>query len=176
MSLVLDDEATEAEAARLREHVGTCETCRETWRRWQELDRRFALAPVFPAPMDFAAAVSARLDQHAAEQVRRRWLMIGLGLAGIVVMLTAVVITGVTNGWLLSWISSSGWWTAAWAGLTSSGGILAREALAAAERLGAPTLAAVAGALLCVACGLGMMWLWMMARLSPNGQSVFARD
>src|SRR5512139_136178 len=94
MSLVLDDEATAAEAARLREHLAGCDMCARTWQRWQELDRRFTLAPVQPAPIDFAASVAARLDERMTEQVRRRWLMAGLALSWIVAMLVAVLAFG----------------------------------------------------------------------------------
>src|SRR5215208_1639577 len=127
MSLVLDEEATVAESTHLREHLRSCDACARTWKRWQELDRRFTLAPAMPAPSDFSIVVAARLDQRVAEQTRRRWFMFGLALSWITAVLIAVVVLGFINGWPLQLIPSEGPLTAAWAGLVSVGGWLFRE-------------------------------------------------
>lgn len=167
MSLVLDDEATAAEAARLREHLVECDICARTWQRWQELDRRFTLAPLQPAPIDFAAAVAVRLDQRMAEQARRRWFMLGLALSCLVAMLFTVLAFGLASGWHWQLLSDGGPWSAAWTGIASIGGWMYRILAEFVTRLGTPTVAAGAGALLCLVCGLATVWLWMVARLSP---------
>jgi anti-sigma factor RsiW len=176
MSLVLDDEATEAEARTLREHVARCDACARTWQRWQELDRRFTLAPVVPAPVDFSALVAARLDQRLEEQRRRRWLIAGLALSWVAAVFVAVLAISLVNGWPLQVLSSGGVVSATWAGVFSIGGWAFRAASQLVERMGTPTVAASAGALLCVTCGLATVWLWMVARLSPTtgGQVVSA--
>ncbi len=168
MSLVLDEEATAGEAARLREHLAGCEVCARTWQRWQELDRRFTLAPVLPAPIDFAAAVAVRLDERMAEQARRRWFMLGLALSCLVAVVFTVLALGVANGWQTQ-LLAGGPWNAAWAGIASIGGWAYRAAAELVERMGTPTVAAGAGALLCLTCGLATVWLWMVERLSPTG-------
>lgn len=170
MSLVLDDEATQAEEARLRAHIAHCEACARTWQRWQELDRRFTTAPVLPAPIDFSAAITARLDQHAAHHDRRRWFILGLSLSWIVAMLAAVGVLGVASGWRLPLLPDSGPLNAAWTGLESMGGWIVRAVIAFVEQTGTPTVAAGAGLLLCVTCILATVWLWMVARLTPAPQ------
>ncbi len=174
MSLVLDDEASEAEAARLRAHVAGCDACARTWQRWQELDRKFELAPMLAAPMDFSVAVAARLDQHVAEHARRRWFMLGLAISWVAAVLIAVGALGVANGWYVSLLPGSGPLNAAWTGLTSMGGWMVRAVVAFVEQVGTPTVAAGAGALLCVTCALATVWLWMVARLTPASQRDFA--
>lgn len=170
MSLVLDDEATAAETARLRSHMASCEACARTWQRWQELDRRFTLAPVMPAPVDFSALVAARLDQRVAEHSRRRWFMVALALSSVAVMLVAVAAFGVASGWPLQLLADSGPLQAAWSGLASMGGWIVRAVIAFVEQTGTPTIAAGAGALLCITCALATVWLWMVARLIPASQ------
>lgn len=174
MSLVLDDEATETEARSLREHLAACDTCARTWQRFQELDRRFELAPVMPVPVDFSVAVTVRLDQRMEEQRRRRWFMLGLAFSWLAAMLVAVLAFGVANGWHLQLLPDSGSLSAAWAGVSSIWGWLYRSGAGLVERTGTPTVAAAAGALLCVTCGLATIWLWMVARLAPAGERRFA--
>ena len=173
MSLVLDGEATAGEAVRLREHVAGCDACARTWQRWQELDRRLTAAPVLPAPIDFSVAVAVRLDERVAEQARRRWVMLGLALSSIVAMLIAVLALALTSGWPLQLLASNGSMNAAWVGVSSIGEWLYRVVSAFVMREGTPTVAAGAGALLCVTCVLATAWLWMVARLSPAGEGQF---
>jgi anti-sigma factor RsiW len=175
MSLVLDDAATEAEARSLREHLAGCAACAQTWQRWQELDRKLAVAPMAPMPVDFSVAVAALLDQRVAEQQRRRWFMLGLALSSFVAMLITVLTFGLANGWPMQLLSTSGPMSAGWEGVLSIGGWLYRVLASFVERMGTPTIAAGAGALLCVTCGLATVWLWMVARLSPAGDSQFVR-
>jgi hypothetical protein len=124
---------------------------------------------VLPAPIDFSAAVAARLDNRLAEHRRRRWFMAGLALTSILAMLIAMLAFALTNGWPLQLLASNGAMNAAWAGVSSIGGWLLRAAASFVERQGAPTVAAGAGALLCATCALATAWLWMVARLSPRG-------
>jgi anti-sigma factor RsiW len=173
MSLVLDEEATEAEARALREHVTGCDACRRTWQRWQELDRRFTLAPMAPAPVDFSILVAARLDQRLEERRRRRWLVAGMAGSWVVAMFIAVLAVGLVNGWPLQVLSSSSALNAAWAGVSSIAAWLFRALADLVERMGAPTVAAGAGALLCLTCGLATIWLCMVARLSPTSDAQF---
>jgi anti-sigma factor RsiW len=174
MSLVLDGEATGDEGARLREHLRSCDVCALTWQRWQELDRRFALAPVLPAPVNLAASVAIRLNARQAEQVTRRWLMLGLALAWSAVVVIVVLSLGMANGWDLQLAPFQGPLTAAWTGLTGNGGWLWRAALSTVGQVGAPVVAAAIGALLCLTCGLVMAWLWLVARLTVSDQGAFA--
>ncbi|MGE5602679.1 MAG: zf-HC2 domain-containing protein [Nitrososphaerales archaeon] len=173
MSLVLDDEATEAEARALREHLAGCDACARTWQRWQELDRRLAVAPMAPAPVDFSVAVAARLDQRMAEEQRRRWFMLGLALSSIASMAVAVLALGLVTGWPIQLLPQSGPVSAGLEGVLSIGGWLFRVLASFVERMGTPTVAAGAGALLCVTCALATVWLWMVARLSPAGDRQF---
>lgn len=173
MSLVLDGEATETEARALHEHLADCDACARTWQHWQELDRRLAVAPMASVPVNFAAAVAARLDQRVEEHRRRRWFMAGLALSSLVAVFFAVSAFGLVNGWPMQLLSGNGPASAGWEGILIIGGWLFRMAATLVERIGTPTVAAGAGALLCVTCGLATVWLWMVARLSPAGDGRF---
>ncbi len=167
MSLVLDDEATDDEAKTLAEHVAGCTTCARTWQRWQEIDRRFTVAPMAPAPVDFSIAIAAQLDRRLEETRRRRWFMFGLALTWLVAVLASGLAFGLANGWHLQFLSAGGSVAALWAGVTSIGEWVFRGVAGVVERAGTPTVAAGAGALLVVTCGLATVWLWMVARLTP---------
>ncbi len=173
MSLVLDDEATEAEARSLREHLANCDGCARTWQRWQELDRRLAIAQMMPVPVDFSVAIAARLDQRIEEHRRRRWFMFGLAISSLVAVFFAVLAFGLANGWPMQLLPTSGPVSAGWEGVLIIGSWLFRALAGFVERMGTPTVAAGAGALICVTCGLATVWLWMVARLSPAGDGQF---
>jgi anti-sigma factor RsiW len=173
MSLVLDDEATDAEAKALREHLAGCDACAHTWQRWQELDRRFMLAPVAPAPVDFSAAVAARLDQRVEEVRRRRLFIFGLAASWTVAVLGVVLALSLANGWYVQLLSGSGALSAGWAAMASIGEWVYRLLVDLVARAGTPTVAAGAGAVLIMTCGLATLWLWMVARLSPAGDRQF---
>jgi len=165
MSLVLDGEAAEDEEVRLRQHLRSCEECRGTWQRWRELDRRLVMAPLIPAPVDFAALVLAQLDTRVAAEQRRRWLMAGLALASVSAMLIILLAVAVANGWAVQLAPEQGPLSAAWAGLVSTGSWALAELGAFFAQVGAPVVAAAAGALLCLTCVLAMIWLWAVARV-----------
>lgn len=165
MSLTLDGEACEDEEARLREHLRGCDECRQTWQRWRELDRRLTAAPVVAVPVDFSALVLARLDSRVAQERRRRWMIAGLALASVGAIVVALLSLAVFNGWHLELAPDQGPLAAAWAGLSSTAGWALREMTGFLIGVGAPTLAAATGALLCLTCALAMMWLWIVARL-----------
>ena len=175
MSLMLDGEATEVEGARLHRHLASCGVCALTWQRWQELDRQLGLARAVPAPAGLAAGVMARLELRQAEQSRRRWFMLGLALAWCAVIVVALLALGVANGWHLRLLQLQGPLAAAWSGLSSGGSWLARQILSLVDHVGAPAVAAATGALLCMACGLAVAWLWVVARLTAPGQAALAR-
>jgi predicted anti-sigma-YlaC factor YlaD len=168
MSLVLDGEACADEEVRLREHLRACDDCRQTWQRWRELDRRLLAAPVIPAPVDFSALVLAQLDARVAQERQRRWLIAGLTVAWLGAVLIALVSLAVSNGWHLQLAPEHGPLAAAWAGLATTGGWALREFTGFLSNIGAPTIAAVTGVALVLACGLAMMWLWVVARVSAG--------
>lgn len=170
MSLVLDGEETEAERARLQEHLRSCDACALTWQRWRVLDRRLALAPMLPVPLDLAASITVRLDARQTEEARRRWFMFGLALAWSLVVAVAVMMLGVANGWHIALAPDHGPLAAALSGLSSMLGWIWREMLSIVIQAGAPTIAATTGILLCVTCGLVMAWLWLVARLTADAQ------
>jgi anti-sigma factor RsiW len=170
MSLVLDGEACADEEVRLREHLRSCEECRQTWQRWRELDRRLMAAPVVPAPVDFAALVLARLDTRVIQEQRRRWMIAGLALASVSAALIAVLALAFVNGWFVQLTPDQGPLSAAWAGLASTGSWALREVGEFFGVVGAPVVAAVAGALLCLTCALAMAWLWIVARVGAGSR------
>lgn len=174
MSLLLDGEGDDIDRARLQEHLRSCDLCALTWQRWQELDRRFTLAPMLPVPVDLATSFAARLDIRQAEQARQRWFMLGLVLAWSVVVIFTVAALGVTNGWHSVFAPDQGPLAAAVSALTGTGRWLWREALAVVAQVGAPAIAAITGALLSATCGLIMAWLWLVARLTVRGHGALA--
>ncbi len=172
MSLVLDGEADADEEVRLREHLRGCDDCRQTWQRWRELDRRLLATPAIPAPVDFSALVLAQLDTRVAQERQRRWLIAGLTFAWLGAVVVALVSLALANGWHLQLAPDQGPLAAAWAGLSSTGSWALREISAFLVEIGAPTIAAVTGAALVLACGLAMMWLWVVARVSAGPRAL----
>ena len=174
MSLVLDGEAAADEEVRLREHLRSCGECAQVWQRWRELDRRLAAAPVLAAPVDFAALVVAQLDTRVAHERRQRWLIAWLALISVAVVAIAQASLALANGWRLRLAPDQGALGAAWTGLTGTAEWALRDLGGLFGRVGAPTLAAVTGALLCLTCALGMTWLWVVARVGA-GSGAWAR-
>jgi len=174
MSLILDGEADDGDEARLQEHLRMCDRCASTWRHWQELDRRFALSPMLPAPADLATRIASHLDTRRAEQARHRWFILGLALAWSVVVILTVAAVGITNGWHNLLAPDQGPLTAAYSALASTGRWVWREVFEVVAQVGAPMIAAMAGVLLSATCGLIMAWLWIVARLSMHGNGVLA--
>lgn len=174
MSLILDGEGNDVDKARLQEHLRSCDLCALTWQRWQELDRRFALAPMLPVPVDLATSVATRLDVRLSEQARQRWFMLGLILAWSVVVMFTIAALGITNGWHDVLAPDQGPLAAVLSSLGSTGRWLWREALGVVAQVGAPTIAAMTGMLLCATCGLIMAWLWLVARLTMHGHGAMA--
>jgi anti-sigma factor RsiW len=176
MSLVLDGEACADEEVRLREHLRTCEDCRQTWQRWRELDRRLMAAPVIAVPVDFSALVLARIDSRVAEERRRQWFIAGLAAAWVGAVVIALLGLVVVNGWHLQLAPEQGPLAAAWAGVSSATGWAFSEVVAFFGEVGAPAIAAATGALLCLTCALAMMWLWVVARVGAGSPALLAAE
>jgi hypothetical protein len=64
MSLVLDGEATPSEEAALDAHLAVCAPCMATWRRYRQLDRQLASAPLLCPPAGFAQGVVSLLEER----------------------------------------------------------------------------------------------------------------
>ena len=167
MSLVLDGEATAEEEGALREHLHTCTGCASTWQRWQELDRRFEGAPMAMAPAGLAAAVLARVETAQVVSERRHSFALWLGLASAAVLVLAGLVALVVVNWPLELPGAA---SAAISGFAGVAGWLWREAVEVLATAGAPTVAATAGALLCLTCILAMVWLWIVNRGVPAGE------
>jgi anti-sigma factor RsiW len=176
MSLVLDGEACEDEEARLSEHLRSCDECAKTWQRWRELDRRLAFAPAVPAPVDFAALVVAQLDTRMAQERHRRLLLVWMAVATLATVAVAVLSLAILNGWPLQFVAAQGPLAAAWAGLSSTGGWVLRVIAEVFERVGAPTIAAATGAMICLTCLLAMTWLWVVSRIGLAPQARLTAD
>ncbi len=164
MSLVLDREATPAEAQQLQEHLRTCRSCAATWQRWQIWDRRLVVTPPLTAPIGLVERMAARLDFVELRARRKRWFGRAL-LAGSLGFGGAAALWG----WLaLTWFHAStapltGWVSvvAQWIGALL---LLSRGAWVAISSLGAPTLAGAVGLLACVTCVLAVSWLRLVPR------------
>jgi predicted anti-sigma-YlaC factor YlaD len=164
MSMALDNEASAEEVARLHAHLAGCAACRGVWGRWQEMDRRMLAAPRLTAPAGMAEQVAARLVERELQRRRVRWAASGLALGWLTLL--ALVALGATG--VFAWLSGNletvgaAASTAALA-LTAVNGLL-RGVAAAADSVGAPRLAALAGGLACLMCVLSMTWLWLVGQ------------
>lgn len=167
MSLVLDGEASVDERERLQSHVRSCQSCAVTWQRWQELDRRFTLAPAVVPPRDFAAQIAASLDQRQAEIAEQRLLRSAALLTIAVVMAATAAIYAIVQGWHLALISGDGPVAALLTSAWSAAGSLWRAGAELVAVVGAPTFAAALGGLLTLTCLLAMVWYWVVARYAP---------
>lgn len=174
MSLILDGEGDDLDKVRLQQHLRSCDACASTWQRWQELDRRFVLAPLLPVPVDLAANIEIRLDLRLSEQRRQRWIMLGLALVWSVAVVFTVAVLGVVNRWDIQLAPDQGPLVAAISVFTSTGHWIWREVVGVWAQVGAPTIAAVTGILLCATCVLIMAWLWLVARLTVQRQGALA--
>jgi anti-sigma factor RsiW len=172
MSLVLDKEASAEEEAELRAHLRTCDECGVTWQRWQEIDRRFVASPLMPAPVGLVDLIITRVEQAQVVRTRRRHFVLWFGLAWV----AAFVLTGGLALLVLNWPSkASAAAGAAVSGLLSVGQWLFAIAATTVANLGAPAVAATAGALLCLTCGLGMAWLWIINQAGAGQQRLPVR-
>jgi anti-sigma factor RsiW len=176
MSLVLDGEACADDEVLLREHLRSCDECRDTWQRWRELDRRLMAAPVIAAPVDFSALILAQIDTRVAEERRRRWFITSFAGAWLAAVAVSLMALAIVNGWHLQLAPAEGPLAAAWAGVTSATGWLFSEMAAFFGEVGAPTIAAATGALLCLTCALTMVWLWVVARVGAGSRGLVAAE
>jgi len=167
MSLVLDGEASSEEVERLQSHVRSCRSCAATWQRWQELDRRFTLAPAVVPPHDFAAQMAASLDRRQAEIAEQRLLRSAVILTLAVVIVATAAIYAILQGWHVALISGDGPVAALLLSAWSAAGSLWRAAADVVMAVGAPTFAAALGGLLTLTCLLAMVWYWVVARYAP---------
>jgi len=98
MSLVLDGEATEQEASRLRQHIDTCQSCASVWAEWSALQRRFEQAPMLMPTPGLSLRVMELVKPRQRRNLDRDWLGSGLLIAwGSVIAAFAILMAGV--GW-----------------------------------------------------------------------------
>lgn len=176
MSMVLDDEASVDELARLRAHLADCAECRSVWANWQEMDRRMLAAPRLEAPMGLADRIEARLAERELQRRRLKWLGSGLALGWLGLLgLSLLIATGLST-WLNGNLQEVGALASTAAQvLTVLSGLL-RGVTTAVNSLGAPVLAALAGGLACLICALAMMWLWLAGRSDAFQHVPTSRD
>jgi hypothetical protein len=142
-----------------------CEACAATWRRWQELDRRFEAAPALAAPVGLVSAVMARVGQAEVVRQRRRQFAVWFGLIAAAAVLLTALVAFVVTGWPLQ---APDWAVATGTGLISAAGFIFRTGATVVATAGAPTVAAIVGALLCLTCVLGVVWLWVVSYVAPG--------
>lgn len=87
MSLALDGQLDEADAARLEALLEADADLAADWHVWQKLDEEFRSVPAYAPPVDFAA----RFDTRLAQWERRRKLRVGVifGLAALALWISA---------------------------------------------------------------------------------------
>lgn len=105
MSLALDGELDEADAARLEELLANDSACFTDWQRWQALDDELRHMPCVLPPVDFAGRFDARL----ALWERRRKLRTGIlfGLAALAIWVSALA--GVIGLGVFFWSNQVEW-------------------------------------------------------------------
>lgn len=164
MSAALDDEASEAELARLHQHIQQCPDCRATWEIWRKLDVRLAEEPLLVAPAGMAQRVIAAIDGAELRRRRMWWLGSGLMVSWLAVMVVGILAATAVFAWLTGNVQQVGALVATGAAYLSAATGLLKGVAAAVNSIGAPTMAALVGALACVTCALGMAWLWLLDR------------
>lgn len=63
-SLALDERITSEEMEAMRQHVGSCASCRREWETWQDIAMRFERAPMVAPSPGFARRVEERLARR----------------------------------------------------------------------------------------------------------------
>lgn len=87
--LALDAPGLEPEAARARQHLGSCPTCQEEKYRLGQRQARLRGLPTLTPARDQWPRVAARLASERAGR-RNRWLVGGMGLAAAVLLFLVV--------------------------------------------------------------------------------------
>lgn len=171
MSLALDGELDEAEAARLEELLAKDGDCQADWQRWLALDEELRRVPCVLPPPDFAS----RFDSRLALWERRRKLRMGVlfGLAALAIWTSALL--GVIGLGVFFWANQVEWMTGAvnqmtlwWLVLTS-----AVETIVSGARLllGSPQVWMVVVCYLALAAAIlsgWFAWLRRSLRLLPS--------
>ncbi len=161
MSLALDQEATHAEMATLREHLSQCEACATTWEQWRLLDCRLTEAPLLAPPQDLAQGVAARLAERQRLRHRRRWIGSSFVAAWALVFSGALLLLALLVGWGIRHPVEVSIVLSAAALLLSSLSWLLRGIGALADALGGTVLGLGVAFWAILTLGLGALWIWV---------------
>lgn len=133
LSLALDGQLDQAEAAELERLLATDPVLQAEWQTWQALDNAFRHAPFVTPPVDFVASVETRLVQM--ERRKRFWagaliglaalMLWGSGIAGLVAL--GALLVSRQGAWLNDVLYNLAIW---WLNLTTTIGVLWTTALA----------------------------------------------
>ena len=105
LSLALDDQLDEQEAARLETLLAQEPNCMERWNAWQAVDSYFQQVPAVLPPVDFAA----KFDERLAIRERRHRLRTGVIFGLVAVALWGSAIGGTVLLGALLWTNQSVW-------------------------------------------------------------------
>ncbi len=164
MSLVLDREASPAQASALHEHIADCPQCAATWRDWQAIDVRLAAAPVVLPPASLMAGVSARLAERNAQRQRWRRLASGLLLAWGGTLGALWLVTLIVAAWGYSHPLEAGLLLSSGAQVVTSLSGLLSGVQSFLHNLGEPVLALLSACFVSMTAGLVLLWVWVMIR------------
>jgi anti-sigma factor RsiW len=170
MSLVLDREATPAQATALRQHIAGCSECTATWREWQAVDVRLAAALVVSPPASLMVDVAARLVERNAQRQRRRRVASALLLAWGGTLGALWLVTLVLAAWGYSHPLEAGLLLSSGAQVMTSLTELLSGAQSFLRSLGQPVLALLSACFVSLTAGLVLLWVWVMVRSDvPQG-------
>jgi predicted anti-sigma-YlaC factor YlaD len=99
MSLSLDGQATPAEEARLREHLGACIACAAIWEDWKTADRLLSSAPCAAPSSSLLASLAVRIEEYEARRQRTRWVGLAAVGAGVLLSFAVIAFMGLYLGW-----------------------------------------------------------------------------
>lgn len=133
LSLALDGQLDEAEAAELERLLASDPALQAEWQTWQTLDEAFRHAPFVAPPVDFVANFETRLVQM--ERRKRLWagtiiglaalMLWGSGIAGLVAL--SALMVNRQGAWLNDVLHGLALW---WLNLTTTIGVLWTTVLA----------------------------------------------
>jgi anti-sigma factor RsiW len=164
MSLVLDEEATPDEEARLRQHLPSCEECARTWQQWQVLEARLGTAPAVMAPHTLLEGVMTRLEQRREQRRRQELIASGLLLVWGGMITGLWLVTGILMWWGGTHPAEAGHVLSSGARALGSLMLLLSGVKVSLAACGGISLALGVVFLLGLAQASSMLWVWMMAR------------
>jgi len=172
MSLALDGMLSAEERAAFEAHVHACPDCWAEWKRWQQVDRFLAEAPMLAPAPGFSGRV---LEQLSRRQRRQRRLVGGVLLLGgslSVGVLTLLVLIALVLLWALHMPALIIQGVRVLLEMAMAGGLLLKAMRLWLQSVVSPPLLPWLVTYICVMNALIALWGWLVQRRSRRAPTL----